>query len=159
MTKVYVPAGVDLSQTHTTAKFAVGTFAEGGDGSKWLYVKANSAVTQYMWVGIAKDFTMNPGTKAHLDAGRKPGIAQVAFAANEYGWVAVKGGNDGIKVRAKNSCQPSVALYSTATAGYVDDTAASQTLLNGLVLTDTSTSTGADEECFTHTELFSTPTP
>lgn len=159
MAKIFTPAGVDLTATNTTAKFAVGTEAQGGDGSRWIYVKANSAVTQYMWVGIAKDFTMNPGTKTHLDSGRQPAIAQVAFAANEYGWVAIKGGNDGLKVRAKNNCAISVALYSTATAGYVDDTSASQTLLNGLVLTDTSTATGAAEECFTHSELFATPTP
>ena len=159
MASIFNPAGVRLTATHTDPKFAVGTEAQGNDGSRWIYVKANSAVTQYMWVGISKDFTMNPGTKTHLDAGRQPAIAQVAFAASEYGWVAIKGGNDGLKVRAKNSCEVNVALYSTATAGYVDDTSASQTLLNGLVLTDTSTASGAAEECFTHAELHATPTP
>lgn len=157
--RIFSPIGADISQTHTEAKFALGTKAEGSDNSKWVYVKANSAVTQYMWVGIAKDYTMNPGTKTHLDSGRKPGLAQVAFSADDYGWVAVQGGNDQLYVKAKNSCAISVALYSTATAGFVDDTAASQTLLNGLVLTDTSTASGASKTCFAFTELFSTPTP
>jgi hypothetical protein len=156
---VYGPAGVNLSATHDEPKFKVGTVAHGDNGTKWMYVKANSAVAQYMWVGIAKDFTMNPGTKSHIDGGRKPGLAQVEFKADEYGWVALAGGNDVLKVKAKTGCLPSVALYTSGTAGFVDDTSGSQTLINGIVLTDTATSSGAAEECFANTEIFPTPTP
>jgi hypothetical protein len=157
--QIYSPVGVDITRTETSPKFKLGTMAEGTDGSKWIYVKANSAITQYMWVGIDYAFLANPGTKTHLDSGRRPGLAQVAFSANEYGWVATRGGNNELYVKAKNSCAISVALYSTATAGYVDDTSASQTLINGLVLTDTSTASGASKTCLAMTDLFPVPTP
>lgn len=158
-TKIYSPAGVNVSNVSTTQEWELGTEARGQDGTKWVYIKAGSAVTQYMCVGIDKAYSANPVTKAMVDAGRQIGIAQVAFAINEYGWVATKGGNDHLRVRAKNACAPAVALYTTGTAGYLDDTSASQTLVNGIVLTDSATSSGAAEECRLFTDVFSTPTP
>lgn len=158
MTKIYSPAGVNVSNVATTQEWELGTKARGEGGSEWVYIKAGSAVTAFMCVGITKAYAAHPVTKALVDAGSMIGVAQVAFAINEYGWVATKGGNDHLRVRAKNACAISVALYTTATAGYLDDTAASQTLVNGIVLTDTATSSGAAEECLISTNLFPTPT-
>lgn len=158
-TRVYKPAGVQLDVVGSTPQFELGTEAWGQDDSRWTYIVAGSAIAQYMCIGMTKAFSGNPVTKAMVDAGRKPGVAQVAFAAGQYGWVATQGGNDLLKVKAKNGCLPAVALYTTGTAGYLDDTSASQTLVNGIVLTDTATSSGASEECSIFTKLFSTPTP
>lgn len=157
--RVYRPAGVQLDVVGSTPQFELGTEAWGQDNSRWNYIVAGSTIGQYMCVGMTKAFSGNPVTKAHVDAGRKLGVAQVAFAAGQYGWVAIQGGNDVLKVKAKNSCQPAVALYTTGTAGYLDDTAASQTLVNGIVLTDTATASGANKECSIFTKLFSTPAP
>jgi hypothetical protein len=157
--RVTDPAGVRIEDVSSTPTAALGAMAWGQDNSKWVYCLAQSTITQYMCVGLDKSYTANPITKAHADAGRKPGIAQTAFAVGQYGWVAVQGGNDLIKVRAKNACLPAVALYTTGTAGYLDDTAASQTLVNGIVLTDTATASGASKTAFLMCELFSTPAP
>lgn len=157
--RVYKPAGANLETVGSTPQFELGTEAWGQDNSRWTYVVAGSTIGQYMCVGMTKAMSANPVTKAHVDAGRKLGVSQVAFAAGQYGWVATQGGNDLLRVKAKNACAISVALYTTGTAGFLDDTAASQTLVNGIVLTDTATSSGAAEECSIFTGLFSTPTP
>lgn len=154
MSTTYCPIGVNLTATSASPVFGLGQVAEGSDGSKWLYVKASGAITQYMWVGITTAWVAAAGTKAMLDDGYKVGFAQVAFADTEYGWVCIKGGNSAVFVKAKNSCLPNVDLYSSGTAGFVDDTSASQTLINGLVLTDTATSSGAAEEFFAPIEPF-----
>jgi hypothetical protein len=151
--------GVRLDVVGSTPDFSPGEIAWGEGDSRWIYVLAGSAVVQYMCVGLDKSFTANPITKAHADAGRKVGVAQVAFASGQYGWVATQGGNDLLRVKAKNSCQPAVGLYTTGTAGYLDDTAASQTLVNGIVLTDTATASGASKTCSIMTQAFPTPAP
>jgi hypothetical protein len=157
--KVLRPLGANVDEVSSTATHALGEEAWGQDNSKFVYVLANSAITTSMAVGMNKSYSANPLTKTHVDAGRKVGVAQNAMAVGQYGWVAVRGGNDLLKVRVKNSCAVSVALYTTSTAGYLDDTSASQTLVNGIVLTDTATSSGAREECFINTEMSPTPTP
>ena len=158
-TKIFSPAGVNVADVSSSAGFELGTEAQGQDGSKWVYVLADEAITQYNAVAIAKDFGASKITKTLVDAGSQVGVAQVAFAAGQYGWVATKGGNDLLLVTCKNGCQPGVALYTCATSGYLDDTAASQTLVNGIVLTDTATSSGAAEQCRIFTDMFPTPTP
>lgn len=158
--QIFHPPGVSTGTVESSPSHSLGEMAVGQDGSKWLYVLASaSAITQYMAVGIDKNFKINRVTKALVDAGNRVGLAQVAFAAGQYGWVALEGSNDLLKVTAKNGCLPSVALYTTATAGYLDDTAASQTLVNGVVLTDTATSSGAAKTCNAFTQMFPTPAP
>jgi len=159
MTRIYSPVGVNVDTVDSAQTFELGTEAQGQDGSKFVYVLADATITQYNAVAIAKDFGATPITKALVDAGNQVGVAQVAFAAGQYGWVATKGGNDLLRVTAKNGCAVGVALYTCGTAGYLDDTAASQTLVNGIVLTDTATSSGAAEECRVFTDLFPTPAP
>jgi len=157
--KIYSPLGVKLDVPSSTPDAALGDEARGEANSKWLYVLAGEAITQYAAVGVNYNFTANLLTKVHADAGRKIGVAQVAFASGQYGWVATQGGNNILAVRAKNACQPNVALYTTATAGYLDDTSATQTLVNGIVLTDTATASGAAKPAFIMTEVFPTPAP
>lgn len=131
-------AGVDLTATPTSAGFDLGTCVPGTDNTEWVYVQASGAITQYDAVGIDENYQAAALTKAIADAGHQIGFAQVAFADNDYGWVACKGSN--ISVRVAVSCAADVALYTTATAGVVDDTSASQTKLNGAVLVAAGTS-------------------
>lgn len=124
--------GANLTETSTTAKHILGQIVVGSDGSEYRYVKASSAVSQYSAVIIDDDFTAASMTTT--TAGSQPssvGVAQVAFASGEYGWVAVSGN---LKVLAAASCAADVKLYTTATAGVVDDNATSTTLIVGLRL-------------------------
>jgi hypothetical protein len=129
--------GVRLASTVTTAEHALGTKTNGTDGTEWTYVQANGAITQYDAVGIDEDYQAAALTKAMADDGWIIGFAQVAFADNDYGWVATKGSN--IRTRLAINCAADVALYTTGTAGVLDDASTSQTKIDGVVSTSTIT--------------------
>lgn len=132
--------GADLTHTSDEAGFALGTTVKGNDGTEWVYVQASGAITQYDCVAIDESFQAAAMTKALADAGHQVGFAQVAFADNDYGWVAIRGADIGC--RLKTACAADVALYTTASAGMLDDTSASQTLINGAVAVAVSSSSG-----------------
>jgi hypothetical protein len=129
--------GARLRETSTTQLFALGTSCFDDLGSRWEYVQANGAITQYDYVKIDDDFQAASGTTTLLPNTEpaRVGCAQVAFADNEYGWVVRSGKHTG---RFAASCAQDVKIYTTATAGVVDDSAT--TLINGLKLITTITS-------------------
>lgn len=138
-----IDATIGTSLTLTTGElsaggqgplFAVGTRRVANDGV-YQYVHANGAIAQYAMVKIDDDFEAAEGTTTLLPNTEpaKVGIAQVAFADNDYGWVFVGPGLATCKVAAL--CAQDVKLYTTATPGVVDD--ASTTLINGLKLITT----------------------
>ena len=143
--------GIDLTKktTGTTtdgagAEFALGTKVTASDGSNWVYVQAGAAITQYSWVAIDENYQAVMGTKALADAGHEVGFAQVAFSDNDMGWVCVNGKN--ITARVLASCAADVQLYTSGTAGALDDTSASQTLIRGCVLVTAATNTASSRE-------------
>lgn len=145
--------GVDLTkQTAGTttdgagAEFALGTRVSATDGSEWVYVQAGEAIgTAAMAVAIDENFQAVKLTKALADAGHQIGFAQAAFDDNDMGWVPVHApGNINIRVAA--SCAADVQLYTTSTAGVLDDTSASQTLIRGVVIVAAATNTASTRE-------------
>ena len=131
-------AGIDLTATPTTLDFTLGQVETGTDGSRWIYVQASGAITAYDAVAIDENYQAAALTKTLADAGHRIGFAQVAFTDNDYGWVALEGSN--ISVRVAVSCAADVSLYTTATAGVLDDTSASQTKISGAVIVTAGTS-------------------
>ena len=115
--------GVDFTSTPTAKEFKLGTMAVGSDGTEWVYVQASGAITQYDAVAIDENFQAAALTTALNGAGHKLGFAQVAFVDNDYGWVATRGSN--ISVRVASSCAADARLYTTTTAGVLDDASAS----------------------------------
>lgn len=130
--------GIDLTATPTTAEQTLGTRKTATDGQEYIYIQASGAITQYDCVGIDENYQCAAITKTIVDDGWMIGFAQVAFDDNDYGWVAIKGSNMSVRVRA--SCAADVALYTTASAGVLDDTSASQTKIEGIVLVAAGTS-------------------
>lgn len=132
-------AGIDLDATKAGtgtgsdegAEFPLGMRVTGIDGTDWMYVHASGAITQYDAVGIDENYEAAALTKAIADAGHTIGFAQNAFSDNDFGWVALRGSN--INVRLAASCAADVSLYTTSTAGVLDDTSASQTKISGVV--------------------------
>lgn len=122
MVQISYPSGVRLTETHTSPEFAVGTRAEGSDGSKWVYVKAASAITLGYWVAIDSTYAAAaPLTKANAILGYEIGWAsQAAIAASSYGWVQTKGLGAGF---VGASVASGVALYTSAVDGMLDDAA------------------------------------
>lgn len=124
--------GVDLTATPTTIEHTLGEMHTGTDGTMWVYVQANGAIAQYDFVGIDENYQAACLTDAMAGDGWIIGAAQVAFADNDYGWVAIKGSN--ISGNVLVSCAADVALYGSATAGSLDDSSTTGTVkIEGVV--------------------------
>ena len=135
MTQVLSTLGVDLTSQSDTQDRTLGETFIGNDGQVFIYAKAASAVTATYWVGIDEDFNARPLTNAMAQDGWMIGIAPIAYTINYYGWFAIKGANLTAAVGA--SCNADVSLYTSATAGVLDDTAGagtSLTKIEGVVL-------------------------
>lgn len=134
-----------LTETHTEAKFAVGTTVKGNNGSEWMYVQAPAAavITQYSCVAVEASSTATMVTHALARAGNTIGIAQAAFATAEYGWVAINGHS--LIVRTLAAEGVGVTLYTTDTAGALADATASGSAATifGLTLVATASGTTA----------------
>jgi hypothetical protein len=128
----------DLSETSTVPKLAVGTkYEDPSTGKIFQYVKGGGTIAQYEYVKISEDgnytatsltTTTNPSTEPAL-----VGCVQNAgLTSSLYGWVQRKGAHTG---KFAASCVQDVKIYTTGTAGVVDDSAT--TLVNGLKLITT----------------------
>lgn len=131
--------GIDLTETSTTPRATLGRTHTTEANVVYQYVKASSAIAQYAYAKISGDgnFTAAEGTTTLLPNTEPAmvGCAQVAIASGSYGWVVRKGLHTG---KFAASCVQDVKIYTTGTAGVVDD--AATTLINGLKLLTTITS-------------------
>lgn len=151
-TQTYYPYNPSAAQSSTNTPDYPGTpFLPGervfsANGAEFMFVLAGSAITVNQAVGITPvTCSAAPLTKALADAGAEFAVAPVAIASGYYGWVQTKGA---ASVTLKNSCLPNVALYTTASAGMLDDTSASQTRVYGVRAQVTSTSSGSAKLCW-----------
>lgn len=133
--------GIDPTVTHTTPQYNVGqiVFNTTDDGAKgYIYVQANGAITGAGYVcdidvstfdaAMCTTTTTAPGT----GAGKPVGVARVAFADNEYGWLQIFGVGT---VRVSASCAAYTIINSTATAGQLDDDATvGAEVIDGIIL-------------------------
>lgn len=123
--------GIDLTKTPTVAEHPLGLRVAATDNQEYVYVQANGAITQYDAVGIDENYQAAALTDAMAADGWFIGFAQVAFADNDYGFVATKGSN--VRVRVAANCAADVPLYTTATAGVLDDASTGVTNIDGIV--------------------------
>lgn len=116
--------GVSLTRTRTSAEgpeFTVGETQMGNAGSEWMYVYALSTIAQYDAVVINSSANAVPVTTTNAStAGPTIGFAQTAIASTSYGWVAMQGQEISVKVLI--NCAKNARLYTTGTAGELDDT-------------------------------------
>jgi hypothetical protein len=132
--------GVALGYTDTTAQFNVGTTVNLDDGGQAVYVQAASTVSTYMAVSVRVDNTVVPLTTTNSANSKVIGFAQTSIASAYYGWVQV-GGKPRVNVLI--ACQPNVPLFTTATAGSLDDATVTAGLVAGLVATTSAASASA----------------
>lgn len=141
------------SSDGTTAQFAVGTEIN-VKGATWVYIKATAAaitagdVLSGASPAVAESATTTTAT-ALGTAGGFAAVAQFAFAASEYGWAA-RGPfylrEDGVTTFVARIANVTAGnlLYSTATAGTLDDDSSGSTIaLIGLTLVTTITTLAA----------------
>lgn len=132
--------GANTAATTTTAEFGLGDRHIDHDGKIWTYVQASAAIAQYDVVVYDETYTTlaAPVSTSNDARGDKLGVAAVAFADNEYGWLQVYGP---CTLNVLASCAPNVELTVTATGGSLDDaTTASLIVADGIVTTAASVS-------------------
>lgn len=127
-----------------TATIAASALTQGGgfglgdrrasNGKEWVYVQADGAITGDGYVCQIDENYQAVMVSTSVDAiGDLIGVANVAFADNDYGWLQVRGP---CVARVAASCGANVLLNSTATAGQIDDDGGSTGMaIQGLVLT------------------------
>ena len=145
--------GAALTAVETTNVWGLplGTISPGPAGSLYMLVQAGGTIAQYDVVSVTSAGSAVALTKALADAGRKIGVAQVAIANGSFGWVLVKGVG---RANVLASAAADAALYTTATAGSLDDEATSQTLVRGLRLTTARAASNGDAPCVMVIEPF-----
>lgn len=120
-----------LATPGTAQDFALGMRRTGTDGTTWLYVQANGAITQYYWVGIDENYQAAHLTTAMAGDGWIVGASQATFADNDYGWIPITGSNVNGFVQA--SVKVDSPLYTSATAGVLSENSSEGTKIEGVV--------------------------
>lgn len=127
-----------LTQTDTTARVPLGTIVHTDMGGVAEYVYAISELSQYAFCIIFDGFTAQMVTSTlAADAGagsRKIGCPQASIASAYYGWAMRQGVFVG---RFSDDCADNVSLFTTATAGELDDATVSNCLVAGVYLNTT----------------------
>lgn len=121
--------GVSLTSYDTAAAFALGTQVSSSDGALFEYVQVASAVAAYNAVAINADGVASNLTTTLAATQKKVAVAQISIAVSCYGWVQ-RSGKMGVNVAA--NCNDFVPLFTTATAGVLDDATVSECLVLGL---------------------------
>lgn len=132
--------GVNLTQVDTSASHTVGTQVVGNEASKWMYIEAASGISQYDVVMINTSSKGVPITTTNAASGVKVGFAQTSIASGKYAWVALEGTN--LSANLLVNCAPHVRLYTTATAGKLDDTIVSAGQVAGVEAQVTAATSG-----------------
>lgn len=132
-------AGMDFSQTYASLTngrgFGLGDRGSDKDGKVYTYVKASAAIAQYDVVTFDESYnTVAAPVSTSNDArGDKIGVAGVAFASGDYGWLQIYGP---CTMNVKASCAANVAINTTATGGSLDDDATTGAMVvDGIHLT------------------------
>lgn len=112
----------------------LGTRMKGDNGSEWVYVQANGAITGAGYVVVIDEaWQAAHATNTTAVYGQQIGVAGTDFADDDYGWVQVFGT---CNIRVAASCAANAVITSTTTAGQLDDAAGAGTkTINGAVLT------------------------
>lgn len=151
--------GVDLTETFSAINvttnpeipglpFTPGTETMANDGSIWVFATAGGSISQYDTVAIDADHTdveaITGGAAAdHIH--RRIGFrhSNAAMTSGQSGWFMLHGSP---LIRASDSAAKNVQLYTTATAGVLDDAVGtgSQFPIRGVFLVSTvSTASGS----------------
>lgn len=151
--------GIDVTSVKAAAEHQLGleVSPDSNPQNVYRYVQADDAVTQYDAVTI-DTAVGGSGSSANVPYVVTPtaaadtviyGVAQVAFTAGYYGFVLIKGAGT---VNAATTVVAEAHAVPTATAGQLDDTAASAAnalaLASGVGVIFTSTATSNLASCF-----------
>lgn len=122
-----------LNQTDPTAQMAVGTRVRTNDGGEAIYIQAASEISTYACAVILEGYTALMSTTARVTEATgenlQLGFAQTSIASAYYGWLQTAGRP---LANLAANCADRVALFTTATAGVLDDAIVSIGYLPGV---------------------------
>ena len=123
--------GANVTANEAVAQFELGANIEASDGTKYKYVQASEAITAGDFVTISSaGLATKVRTTAGTQLGLEVGVADTALTSSYHGCVTVEGNATG-SVAA--NCAANAKLYTTATAGVLDDESSGQTLIGQTV--------------------------
>lgn len=136
--------GAKLTEAYTNltdgASFGLGDRYVDKNGNEYVFVQASGAVAQYDAVHINSANIAQALTKALGDTGLPVGVAVATLSSASYGWAQIKGLGT---VNVLQTCSSSTALYTSGTAGKLDDTTTSQVKIAGVVILANQTQSAA----------------
>lgn len=152
------PNGVYSAVTSTSSNPDAGQCWGLGDryvdasGNGYVFVSASTSITSYQAVAIATNYYAVAATSAAATAQSLAGVAGVnGISSGSWGWVQTRGNFSGVNVLS--TCSASSYLYTTATAGSLDDTSTSQVKVAGLTINANAT-TPAAAAAFSGVDIF-----
>ena len=127
-----------LTQTDSSARIPLGTIVHTDAGGVAEYVYAISTLSQYAAVLIFENGTAQMATTALCDDGgagtKKIGCVPASVASAYYGWAMRQGT---FLMNLADDCADNVPLFTTSTAGVLDDATVSNCLVGGVYLQTT----------------------
>lgn len=128
--------GVDVTANSSAPPngIQVGQIFDASDNKRYICVKAAAAVTANAYVSIDYAYNATMITKTLADTGAKVGVCGTALTSAYYGWAQIYGPTSGLVLAGMAA---NIALYTTASAGYLASTSLSQTKINGVTIAST----------------------
>lgn len=116
----------DLNTSENIGKTpSLGEEVNTDDGGAALFVQAGSDITKSMTLHVTSANSANPLTTALApQAGRIAFANYASIATGSYGWVKLRGK---VSILAMPACNAAVPLYTTDSAGILDDATATAT--------------------------------
>ena len=149
LTAIY--ASVSAGSTTTLFPATPGETVMTSNNGRYIFARAESTIAQYDVV-IFSTFSDSASatpilravpittTNAAALGYSMVGVAQVAITSAYYGWIGLNGL---LQANLLIACNPKVPLYTTSTAGSLDDTTVSSGYIQGIVANTSATSASA----------------
>ena len=105
-------------------------------GRHWISFRAAASLRNGRMCDLGPDFVAHHLSKSRADAGegRTFCVPQIAVPGGRYAWGLVRGPGH---LEVSGGCLASAPLYTTSTAGRLNDSSSSQTHISGVGLTTT----------------------
>lgn len=140
--------GSDVTSVLTTANintsgrgFRIGQRLQTYDGKQYVWCKNLSSNAAYSVVQVdGANYNIVGLTTTTAPTAEIVGVLPIAIASDEFGWVQVMGRT---KIKVLGACAKNIILWTTSTAGSLDDATASTYAVLGINLLSTNPSSTA----------------
>ena len=137
--------GIDPTRVTEDAEFVLGAVGFNDDGKGWKYVQAAGGIAINRVSRIDEDGQAAELSTSNDDPGIPLGVAQTAFADNEYGWLQIFGN---ARVFVNGAVAAGEKPVATAEAGSITDGTA-EPILQGIYFPDAIADNGTGDVVLT----------